>query len=72
MEDLSYSIIEGQEHKQAKLFSLEEHGHEYVRRVMKLTAFNITRASEILKISRPKLYRILKQLELEETINSND
>ncbi|MCP4213295.1 MAG: sigma-54-dependent Fis family transcriptional regulator [bacterium] len=67
IEDLSFSIIDG-EHKNRKLATLDEHENEYIRKVLKITGFNITHTSEILGISRPRIYRKLKQLELEDAV----
>lgn len=66
IKDISYSIIEGKDVKQKRLHTLEEYQNNYIYKVLKTTRFNISRASEILKISRPRLYRIIKGLNLEE------
>jgi DNA-binding NtrC family response regulator len=68
MDDLSFSIIGGKESRQRKLPTLEEHENEYMRKVLKITGFNITRACEILEISRPRFYRRLKDLQLEDAV----
>lgn len=66
MTDLSLSIIGGKEDSEKKLSTLEEHENEYIRKVLKITGFNITRACEILGISRPRFYRRLKNLQLDD------
>jgi DNA-binding NtrC family response regulator len=68
MDDLSFSIIGGKESRQRKFPTLEEHENEYMRKVLKITGFNITRACEILEISRPRFYRRLKDLQLEDVV----
>ncbi|NIM12822.1 MAG: AAA domain-containing protein [Candidatus Aminicenantes bacterium] len=68
MDDLSFSIIGGKESRQRKLPTLEEHENEYMRKVLKITGFNITRACEILEISRPRFYRRLKDLQLKDVV----
>jgi len=65
IDDLSFTIIEGKDTRQKKILSLEEIENEHIRRVLKLMDFNITRASEVLGISRPRLYRKIKKLQLE-------
>lgn len=70
MYDLSFSIIGGKECSEKKLPSLEEYENEYMRKVLKITGFNITRACEILGISRPRFYRRLKDLQLDSIIES--
>lgn len=68
MSDLSFSLIGGKESRKKKLPTLEEYENEYMRKVLKITSFNITRACEILEISRPRFYRRLKDLELEDIV----
>lgn len=70
MDDLSFSIIGGRESKSGKLPTLEEYENEYMRKVLKITGFNITRACDILGISRPRFYRRLKDLQLDNIIES--
>jgi len=50
--------------------SLEEHENEYIRKVLKITNFNIARACEILEISRPRFYSRLKDLQLDDLVES--
>jgi transcriptional regulator with PAS, ATPase and Fis domain len=70
LEDLSYSIIEGKEATENRFPSLEDYEKKYILKVLRATGFNITRASEVLGINRPRLYRKIKQYELEEAIKS--
>lgn len=58
--DLSHSILRGkraEKHAYASLAELEE---IHIRKVLAVTGFNLTRAAEILKISRPRLYRKMR------------
>jgi DNA-binding NtrC family response regulator len=71
LEDLSYSIIEGKEAPDNRFPSLEDYEKKYVLKVLRATGFNITRASEVLGINRPRLYRKIKQYELEEAIKED-
>jgi len=68
MSDLSFSLIGGKESRKKKLPTLEEYENEYMRKVLTITSFNITRACEILGISRPRFYRRLKDLQLEDIV----
>jgi DNA-binding NtrC family response regulator len=68
MDDLSFSIIGGKSSSKRKLPSLEEYENDYMRRVLKIAGFNITRTCEILEISRPRFYRRLKDLQLEDAV----
>jgi DNA-binding NtrC family response regulator len=67
LEDLSYSIIEGNERNKKPFPTLEDHEKEYIRKVLKAAGFNISRAAEILGTNRPRLYRKIKYYRLEET-----
>jgi DNA-binding NtrC family response regulator len=68
MHDLSSSIIGGQGISKRKLPTLEEYENDYMRKVLKIAGFNITRACEILGISRPRFYRRLKDLQLDDVV----
>ena len=63
--DIGFSIIGEKMCDERNLHTLEEHENEYIRKVLKMTGFNISRACEILGISRPRFYRRLKELNLE-------
>ncbi|MCP4157123.1 MAG: sigma-54-dependent Fis family transcriptional regulator [bacterium] len=65
MEDLSYSLIQGSECKKNKVMTLEESEKKHIYWVLKLTDFNVLRTSELLGISRPRLYRKMKEYKLE-------
>lgn len=64
-DDICLSIIGEKVCSTKKLHTLAEHENEYIRKVLKITGFNISRACEILGISRPRFYRRLKELGLE-------
>ena len=67
LDDLSYSIIEGDKIDKKQFSPLEEHEKNYIRNVLKAAGFNISRAAEILGTNRPRLYRKIKYYRLEET-----
>jgi len=69
LDDLAYSIIEGKEVQQKSLHTLEEHEREYILKVLKAVGFNITRASEVLGMNRPRLYRKIQAYQLEDKVN---
>ncbi|MCP4214205.1 MAG: hypothetical protein GY765_06090, partial [bacterium] len=64
MDDLSYSVIENSESKDKKVLTLGECEKNHIYKVLKLTDFNILRTAELLGISRPRLYRKMKDYEL--------
>ncbi|MCX6581611.1 MAG: sigma-54 dependent transcriptional regulator [Candidatus Aminicenantes bacterium] len=66
--DLSAAIVGGGGSRENKLVTLEEHESDYILKVLKVTKFNITRAAEILGITRARLYRKINQLDLPETV----
>jgi len=66
--DLSFSIIGSKAMGPKKLPTLEDYENDYMRRILKISGFNITRACEILDISRPRFYRRLKALHLEDLV----
>ena len=67
LDDLSYSIIEGDKTDKKQFSPLEEHEKNYIQNVLKAAGFNISRAAEILGTNRPRLYRKIKYYRLEET-----
>ena len=69
LDDLSYSIMEGKDLKEQRFLTLEEHEKQYILQILKATDFNISQAAEILDINRPRLYRKIKHLQLENKIN---
>jgi len=66
--DLSAAIVGGGGCRENKLVTLEEHESDYILKVLKVTKFNITRAAEILGITRARLYRKINQLDLLEAV----
>ncbi len=64
-DDLSHSVLADKKIEQKRILTLEEYENEYITKILKLSGFNISRACEILGISRPRIYRKLKHLELE-------
>ncbi len=62
LEDLYSVFSEADRNPENKLVTLEEHEKSYIRKVLKITGSNITRAAEILGITRGRVYR---KLELE-------
>ncbi len=65
MEDLSYSLIDGSETKENKVLTLAECEKRHLSKVLKLTDFNILRTAELLGISRPRIYRKMKEYRLD-------
>lgn len=57
VDDFSTTLLGGSNARENKLLSLEEHEKEYILKVLKITGSNITRAAEILGITRARLYR---------------
>jgi DNA-binding NtrC family response regulator len=70
LDDLSTSIVEGNAGLENKLRTLEEHENDYILKVLKITDFNITRTAEILGITRARVYRKIKQLDLLEEVEA--
>ncbi len=66
--DLSFSIIEKKDTREKEPLALEEVELRHIRKVLKLTDFNITRAAELMGISRPRMYRKIKKLDLEDAV----
>ncbi len=66
--DLSAAIVGGSSSQKNKLLTLEEYESDYILKVLKVTKFNITRAAEILGITRARLYRKINQLDLLEAV----
>jgi len=62
--DLSAAIVGGSSSREHKLVTLEEYEDDYILKVLKVTDFNITRAAEILGITRARLYRKIHQHDL--------
>jgi DNA-binding NtrC family response regulator len=67
--DLSAAIVGGISTRENKLVTLEEYESDYILKVLKVTGFNITRSAEILGITRARLYRKIRQLDLLEVVD---
>jgi len=70
MEDLSYSLIDAagageEDTPKNKVLTLAESEKRHLAKVLKLTDFNILRTAELLEISRPRLYRKMKEYSLD-------
>ncbi len=68
LSDLSATIVGGSGSQEKKLVTLEEYESDYILKVLKVTDFNITRAAEILGITRARLYRKISHLDLKEVV----
>jgi transcriptional regulator with PAS, ATPase and Fis domain len=65
MDDLSHSLLETGEKKANKNLTLKEFEKRHIFKILKLTDFNILRTAELLEISRPRLYRKVKEYGLD-------
>jgi DNA-binding NtrC family response regulator len=68
LDDLSAVIVGGAHNPKNKLVTLEEYENDYILKVLKITGFNITRAADILGITRARLYRKISQLTLQDAV----
>ena len=68
LDDLSTVIVGGAHNPRNKLVTLEEHENDYILKVLKITGFNITRAADILGITRARLYRKISQFDLKDAV----
>ncbi|MCI0470358.1 MAG: sigma-54 dependent transcriptional regulator, partial [Candidatus Aminicenantes bacterium] len=59
--DLSSAVTGGTHNPKNKLATLDEYENDYILKVLKITGFNISRAAEILDITRARLYRKITQ-----------
>jgi len=66
LDDLASTVVGVRNERENKLVTLEECQSDYILKVLKITAFNITRAADILGITRARLYRKMSHLDLEE------
>ncbi|MCP4150879.1 MAG: sigma-54-dependent Fis family transcriptional regulator, partial [bacterium] len=64
VEDLSSAIVGGGKGMVNKVMPLEENIKEYIVKVIKIAGFNLTRAAELLGISRSRLYRNIDRYSL--------
>ncbi|MCU0288963.1 MAG: sigma-54 dependent transcriptional regulator [Acidobacteria bacterium] len=71
MADLDLSIIGGKDNGMKKIPTLEEYENEYIWKVLRITDFNISRACEMLGISRPRFYRRLRNWTWNTSKNEN-
>jgi two-component system response regulator HydG len=69
LEDLSAAIMGGVENPKNKLITLEEYENEYILKVLKITDFNISRAADILGVTRARVYRKINQFDLKDAVN---
>ncbi|MCP4216201.1 MAG: sigma-54-dependent Fis family transcriptional regulator [bacterium] len=63
IDDLSFSFMEGG--RDTNGLTLAEGERRLITKVLKLTEFNITRSADVLGITRPRLYRKMKEYHLE-------
>jgi DNA-binding NtrC family response regulator len=66
LEDLSTTIVGGNLTRRNKPVTLKEYESNYILKVLKINDFNITRAAEILGITRARLYRKIRQFDFPE------
>ncbi len=69
LDDLSYTSI-GREAEEPHYSTLDEHEKKYLQEILRVTNYNISHASKILGINRPRLYRKLKFFNLEAHLDS--
>lgn len=65
MEDISYSHLEAGTAGKSRILTLREFEKKHILKVLQLTDFNILRTAELLEISRPRLYRKIKEYDLD-------
>lgn len=70
LDDLSSVIVGGTHNPKDKLVTLKEYENDYILKVLKITGFNISRAAEILGITRARLYRKINQFELKDAVEA--
>ncbi len=64
MEDLAQSSLLQRKDLKNEVLTLDQCEKRHIHRVLKLTDFNIKRTARLLGISRPRLYRKMKEYEL--------
>lgn len=69
LDDLSYTSI-GREAEEPHYLTLDEHEKKYLQEILRVTNHNISHASKILGINRPRLYRKLKLFNLDTHLDS--
>lgn len=65
MDDLSFSLMQRGDGTKNKAMTLEETEKNHIYNMLKLNDFNILRTAELLGISRPRLYRKIKEYGLQ-------
>jgi len=68
LEELSAAVVGGAHNPKNKLVTLKEYENDYILKVLKITGFNITRAADILGITRARLYRKISNLDLKDAV----
>ncbi len=63
--DLKIALQDGDKQANKSFLTLQEHELDYIAEVLRLTGFNVKRTSEILDISRSRLYRKIDLLDEE-------
>ncbi|MCP4155494.1 MAG: sigma-54-dependent Fis family transcriptional regulator [bacterium] len=69
LDDFSHTLLEGKKIENKRFVKLEEHERRYIYEVLKVTHFNISRSAEILGLSRPRLYRRIEKLGLDNLVD---
>ncbi|MCK4943727.1 MAG: sigma-54-dependent Fis family transcriptional regulator, partial [Candidatus Aminicenantes bacterium] len=64
MDDLSYSAIRQEKTGEDRILTYEEYKKNYIIKVLQITDFNISRAAKLLSMSRPSLYRKIKEFNI--------
>lgn len=72
IDDLSYAIVSKNENPRQQLFTLEEMEGQYIMKVLKICRFNISRAAEVLDITRARVYRKMRQFNLDELVDEDN
>ncbi len=72
LEDLSHSQLEGKRIESKRYVTLDEHDRRYIFEVLKAVRFNISRAAEILGVSRPRLYRRIEKLDIADYVEEEE
>ncbi|MGE5341697.1 MAG: sigma-54-dependent transcriptional regulator [Candidatus Omnitrophota bacterium] len=72
LDDLSYATMEAREPVEKRYLTLDEHEKKYIHEILKVTNYNISQSSKLLGINRPRLYRKLKQFNLEEALVNSE
>lgn len=72
LDDLSAAVMGGVENPKNKFVTLDEYENEYILKVLKVTDFNISRAADILGITRARVYRKINQFDLKEVVEEEN